>query len=137
MVTEEEKRSHVRNSVQATPSPLPRYDQRTCQLFSGCFRRSRRRAPVRETREVAQDEQGAREIPQVLRKDIQVVVAIAMPCRSRRISSFPMSETWRDQDVRMSYSIGVHAIPWNGKVSSCSLLDCRAESGLRTSAVYD
>lgn len=101
-----EKRSRVRNSVQATPSPLPRSDRRTCRLFRWLCRRGRRWMPVGETGhgEVVQ-EQGAREKPRVPRKDIQVVVAIAMPCRPRR-----------DQDVRMSYSIGVHAIPWDGEV---------------------
>lgn len=72
--------------------------------------------PVSETGEAVQDEQGAREKPRVPRKDIQVVVVITMPCRLRRMSSLPVSETRRDQDVRMDYSIGVHAIPWNGEV---------------------
>ena len=113
MVSEEERRTRVRNSVQATPS-LPRSDQR---LFRWLCRRGRRQMPVRETGEAVQVEQGAGErLQPVPRKDIQVVVAIAMPCRPRRISSLPMLETWRDQDVGMSYSIGVHAIPWNGEV---------------------
>jgi hypothetical protein len=72
--------------------------------------------PVGETGEAVQDEQGTKEKPRVPRKDIQVVVAIAMPCRPRRMSSLPVSETRRDQDVGMSYSIGVYAIPWNGQV---------------------
>ena len=72
--------------------------------------------PIGETGEAVQDEQGAREKPRVPCKDIQVVVVITMPCRPRRMSSLPVSETRRDQDVRMDYSIGVHAIPWNGEV---------------------
>jgi hypothetical protein len=53
-----------------------------------------------ETGEAVQVEQGARERLQVPRKDIQVVVVIAMP-----ISSLPMLETWRDQDVGMSIEL--------------------------------
>ena len=109
MVSEDQRRGRVGNSVQATPSPLLRSERRTCQLFRWLCRRGRRRMPVGE-REAVQDEQGVREKPP--RKDIQVIVAIAMPCRPRRISSLPR----RDQDVRMSYSIGVHAIRWNGGV---------------------
>jgi hypothetical protein len=73
MVSEEE-RCPVRVSMQATP--VPRSDQRTCRLL-----------PVRETEEAVQDEQRDSEARSrvLTRKDIQVVVAIAMPCRPRRI----------------------------------------------------
>ena len=93
--------------------------------------------PVGETGEAMQDEQGFREKPP--RKDIKVVVAIAMPCRPRRTSSLPR----RDQDVRMSYSIGVHAIPWNGEVYLVLywLLDCGPDVSflglVRTSGAYE
>lgn len=39
-------------------------------------------------------------------KSIQVVVAIAMPCRPGRVSR-------EAGDATMDYSIGVHEIPWD------------------------
>ena len=90
--------------MQLAPSPVPR---RTCRLIRWLCRRRRRRTPAGEVGE--EEQRGRREDksrashPQ---KDLQVVVAIAMPCRPRRVSSQASSET---QD----YSIGVQTIPWN------------------------
>ena len=118
-----EERSRVRDSVQATP--VPRSDQRTGRLLRWLCRRRVPWMPVRETEEAEQDEQRDNEgrsriLP---RKDIQVVVAIAMPCRPRQIASCPSSETWWDQDVHMNYLIGVHVTPWEDGVRSCFSLD--------------
>lgn len=64
-----------------------------------------------ETGEAVPDEQrDSEERSRVLTQDIQVVVAIAMPCRPRRISSSLSPEAQRDQDV-LNYSIGVHTTP--------------------------
>ena len=93
MVSEEE-RCPVRDSTQATP--IPRSDQRTCHLL-----------PVGETEEAVQDEQrdGEARSRVLTRRDIQVLVAIAMPCRPRRA-----------QDVHLNFAIGVHTTPWKDGV---------------------
>ena len=86
--------------MQLAPSPVPRRTR--CQLIRWLCRR--RRTPVSEA--VQEEQRGRREDksrashPQ---KDMQVVVAIAMPCRPRRVSS-PKTQ---------DYSIGVQTIPWN------------------------
>ena len=104
MVSEEE-RCPVRDSMQATP--VPHSDQRTCRLL-----------PIRETEETVQDEQRDCEARSrvLTHQDIQVVVAIAMPCRPQLISSSPSSETRQHQDVHLNYAIGVHRLRLLGRM---------------------
>lgn len=91
-------------------APVSRSDQRTCQPRPPWM-------PVGETREAAQDEQrDSEERSRALtRKNIQVVMAIAMP-RPRRILPSPSSKIHRDQEVFMNYSIGMHTTTWEDGV---------------------